>query len=556
MEDQFAALHENPDIIIATPGRFLHVVMEMDLKLKSVEYVVFDEADRLFEMGFQEQLTEILYRLPESRQTLLFSATLPRLLVDFAKAGLQDPTLIRLDVDTKLSDQLKSSFLHCRGEDKVTILLHLLIHVIPSSEQTVVFAATKHHVEYLHMILQKADISSTYIYSSLDQTARKINLAKFQHKRVMVMIVTDLAARGIDIPLLDNVINFHFPAKPKLFLHRVGRVARAGRCGTAYSLIAQDEVAYLLDLHLFLGRSLKPVTPDQQEMKDSDGLYGGVPQSAIDDMEGKLRIWMAESSELQSMQKVCENAMKQYLKSRPVSALESIKRAKQMDKTGAHLGIHPIFRNFDNEDEVERLKLLNSLKSYKGNTTIFEINSTSRNSALSVMKQKRSFHGSVIQRKLQKIEEMQQQQTPKDPSCRPSQSVSLADEELIHSVFHNMIGLKRPHSDSFNPRPRKKQKLVPVRDEENYLHYRPKDYQSEQGLQLTRSFDQEVSGAVMDITGDEEESLRQRSKVTRWDRKKKKFMRGGGTDLDRKNKIRTESGAWIAASYKSKMDPF
>ncbi|VDL65497.1 unnamed protein product, partial [Nippostrongylus brasiliensis] len=91
IEDQFSTIHENPDVLIATPGRLLHVIVEMDLRLCSVQYVVFDEADRLFEMGFQDQLTETLKRIPESRQTLLFSATLPKMLVDFAKAGLSDP---------------------------------------------------------------------------------------------------------------------------------------------------------------------------------------------------------------------------------------------------------------------------------------------------------------------------------------------------------------------------------------------------------------------------------------------------------------------------------
>lgn len=98
MDDQFSALHGNPDIIIATPGRFLHVCVEMDLKLNNVEYIVFDEADRLFEMGFGEQLNETINRLPDLRQTLLFSATLPKVLVEFAKAGLNDPVLIRLKV--------------------------------------------------------------------------------------------------------------------------------------------------------------------------------------------------------------------------------------------------------------------------------------------------------------------------------------------------------------------------------------------------------------------------------------------------------------------------
>ena len=135
--------------IIATPGRFLHLLVEMGLLLTSVEYVVFDEADRLFEMGFAEQLQDIIRRLPESRQTLLFSATLPRMLVEFAKAGLKDPVLVRLDVDSKLSEQLKLFYLSVRKEDKVSALLYLLQTVLPAEEQTVVFTPTKHHVEYL-----------------------------------------------------------------------------------------------------------------------------------------------------------------------------------------------------------------------------------------------------------------------------------------------------------------------------------------------------------------------------------------------------------------------
>ena len=152
MDTQFAALHENPDIIIATPGRLLHVIMEMDFKLKAVEYAVFDEADRLFEMGFADQLKEVIHRLPESRQTVLFSATLPKQLVEFARAGLTDPTLIRLDVDSKLSENLKMTFLACREVEKYALLFHLLKYVITPKEQTVIFAATKHHVEFLNLV--------------------------------------------------------------------------------------------------------------------------------------------------------------------------------------------------------------------------------------------------------------------------------------------------------------------------------------------------------------------------------------------------------------------
>uniref|UniRef100_A0A8C9KTA3 RNA helicase n=1 Tax=Panthera tigris altaica TaxID=74533 RepID=A0A8C9KTA3_PANTA len=200
IEDQFAALHENPDVIIATPGRLVHVAVEMNLKLQSVEYVVFDEADR-------DPIPEPLVLPPHRGTPAMAWPALP------PPAGLLTP--------------LPPSRLHSA------------------------------------QLLTTQGVSCAHIYSALDQTARKINLAKFTHGKCSTLIVTDLAARGLDIPLLDNVINYSFPAKGKLFLHRVGRVARAGRSGTAYSLVAPDEVPYLLDLHLFLGRALTLARPHE-----------------------------------------------------------------------------------------------------------------------------------------------------------------------------------------------------------------------------------------------------------------------------------------------------
>src|SRR5271155_5039085 len=120
----------NPDIIVATPGRFLHLIVEMNLDLRSVQYAVFDEADRLFEMGFEAQLTEILHKLPPSRQTLLFSATLPASLVEFAKAGLQDPLLIRLDLEQKISEDLETAFFTIQPIEKQAGLLYILQNII------------------------------------------------------------------------------------------------------------------------------------------------------------------------------------------------------------------------------------------------------------------------------------------------------------------------------------------------------------------------------------------------------------------------------------------
>jgi ATP-dependent RNA helicase DDX54/DBP10 len=145
-----------------------------------------------------------------------------------------------------------------QAEEKEAALLYILENMIEINDERLcmIFAPTKHHVDYLHELLKSAGIQSTYIYGSLDQSARKIHLARFRAGRVRIMIVTDVAARGIDIPLLDYVINFEFPGSPKVFVHRVGRVARAGRTGTAITFVSTDELPFLVDLQLFLARPL------------------------------------------------------------------------------------------------------------------------------------------------------------------------------------------------------------------------------------------------------------------------------------------------------------
>lgn len=127
----------------------------------------------------------------------------------------------------------------------------------------------------------------SYTYSSLDPAARKIEVAKFRARKTNFLVVTDLAARGIDIPTLDHVINYNFPGKSKLFIHRVGRVARAGRSGWAHSLVAPEEMPYVLDLHLFLGKSLKLY----QGGKNEENVMGTVPQTVIDEWDQSVRRW-------------------------------------------------------------------------------------------------------------------------------------------------------------------------------------------------------------------------------------------------------------------------
>ncbi|KAM4649392.1 ATP-dependent RNA helicase DDX54 isoform 1-T1 [Amazona ochrocephala] len=556
MEDQFAALHENPDIIIATPGRLVHVAVEMKLKLHTVEYVVFDEADRLFEMGFAEQLQEIIARLPDCHQTVLFSATLPKLLVEFARAGLTEPMLIRLDVESKLSEQLKLAFFHVRGDDKPAVLLHLLRTVVKPQDQTVVFVATKHHTEYLKELLTAQGIRCTHIYSSLDQTARKINIAKFSHGKCPVLLVTDVAARGLDIPMLDNVINYSFPAKAKLFLHRVGRVARAGRSGTAYSLVAPDEMPYVFDLHLFLGRSL--VLAGTQEMPaDAGGVLGRVPQSLVDDEECLLLTDHEGSLELRSLRRVADNAHKQYLRSRPGPSPESIKRAKDMDVS--QLGIHPLFSARFEDTELERLKFVDSIKTYKSKATIFEINATSRTLASTVMRSKRRHDHALIE-KYQRGQQEKRAAALKgqglclDPPASEEGDGEGDKEEDLQDVFSNVLGQKRKRGRGEGGGPRKKLQRSVQQDKDFYIPYRPKDFESERGLSVGGEgspFEQQAAGAVLDLMGDENHNLNKSRQLLKWDRKKKRFV--GQTGQEDKKKVKTESGRYISSSYKNNL---
>ena len=372
LEDQFTLLHAEPDILLATPGRLLHVMVEMELKLSSINYLVFDEADRLFELGFSSQVQEILSRTASDRQTLLFSATLPSAVADFVSAGLHNPKLVRLDVESKLSPQLTLRHLFCSATDKSEILVHLIKNEVRSIETDtgrkpacVVFVATRYHVDYIHQLLTRCGVSSTFAYSSMDSTARKINLAKFKLHQADVLIVTDVAARGIDIPDLDVVINYHFPAKAKLFIHRVGRVARAGRCGTAYSLVSIDEMPYLMDLHLCLGtkvyisKSVKEEATENNQPSNAVEL-GSCPRSVLDSSMDLIRASkFNEDPDTAAVIKTCDNAMAKYIRIRPPPSPEAVKKSKALIGNKA-IPVHSIFSQSAATNEF-----LDQIRSYR-----------------------------------------------------------------------------------------------------------------------------------------------------------------------------------------------
>lgn len=504
----FETITSCPDILIATPGRLAHVLVEMKHKLNDVEVAVFDEADRLFEPGFKEieQVNEILMRLPDTKQTLLFSATMPQKLADFAKAGMKNPVFVRLDVESNLSDSLKSMYLHCAHNDKFAALLHLLKNFVTKEQMTVVFMPTKHHIEYAKLLLQNLRIDCCYVYSSLDPEERKINISRFTKKICRVMLVTDIAARGIDIPMLDIVINYNFPSKPKLFIHRVGRVARAGRSGCAISLVSHDETAYLHALHIFLDTELLVASRSDAKCDPDnlpDRMLGAVPQNVIDEENEVLRIWHEHDVELKSMVKVCDNAMKPYLKMREPASHYSIQSAKDIHKQS--MDIHPFYHGQFRDNSDKRCNLLDRIKSYKPQVTIFEIGHIKGNNkteAFDVMQRNRKFHEILSLKKENKTKEL------------------VSDEKLEENNI----------------------------DSKYYLKYQPDNHHKEKGLELDKSsFNKDLNRVTMDLMADDDDQLKRQKHQKLWDRKKKKYI----TPQTSSKKIKTESGAYISASYQT-----
>ncbi|KAB7505285.1 ATP-dependent RNA helicase DDX54, partial [Armadillidium nasatum] len=558
MENQFAALHENPDIIIATPGRFTHICLEMNLKLNSIEYVVFDEADRLFEMNFEEQMNQILHDLPNNRQTLLFSATLPSKLVEFARAGLSDPTLIRLDAEKKLSENLKMAFFKLNTEDKLPFLIYLLENVIKKDEPTVLFVPSKHHVEYFYELLTMIGFSASYVYSSLDASARKINIAKFRAKKVNLLIVTDIAARGIDIPLLDNVINFNFPPKAKLFVHRVGRVARAGRTGTAYSFVSTDEIAYLLELNMFLSGSIKlcpAETLNISSTRDKNDWHlklGKVPREIVEENEEFIRAKLELNYDLMRLKNSADNGYEKFKRTCPPPSRETQRRLKE-ELWAEDVGFHPLFLDYvENPLQKKRLEMLEQLKNLRPKMTIFEMNNKNNKNEKKgcFMQEKRKldmekieyFHSERKKRKELAQSLMKRQIEAQEQTSR----VEEPSELEVATTFKKVIGKSAKNkSTGANLVPLASGSKIKEASKDQFIPYKPSDYHEEQGYSLLSNFEKETAHATLDLIGDDDLAAKRKKPRVVWDRTLKKFK-----GQEQEKKIKTESGAWVSASYK------
>ncbi|GME68062.1 unnamed protein product [[Candida] boidinii] len=639
LEDQFGAMMNNPDVIIATPGRFLHLKVEMQLDLKTVEYIVYDEADRLFEMGFAEQLNELLASLPVNRQSLLFSATLPKTLVDFAKAGLVNPVLVRLDSEQKISDQLEMTFISTKKNEREANLLSIIQDVIkiplatreqldrlakannevdssdddaddndgdddkkrkrrktnhkikrerlpkanelPSENSTIVFVPTKHHVEYITLTLKAAGYGVAYIYGSLDQYARKRQLLNFRMGLCPLLVVTDVAARGIDIPILANVINFALPSSSKIFIHRVGRTARAGNKGWAYTILNESELPYLLDLEIFLGRKILltsmfekkiEILKRQFENSNSNGssmiafqppkvpyssrlVLGSSPRNEVEAMQELYETILKHNYDIKVLKDVSTKAEQLYFRTRPAASVESVKRAKELVSCG-----------WDDQNliygenlELEKDLFLARLQNRRNKETVFEL---SKKDELVDLMNKRRRQLAPIQRRARERKELLEKERLAGFSHSMEDEIlkneanevgfnTVVEEGELLELFEDGDKVLQDNENkvkSMNNRKIKKKTTGSYRDENFFLpHYAPVSSVQEKQLSIDVGFTNAAENATFDLVDDDKVQVHKQTARVKWDKNKGKYLK----NQDDKKYIIGESGQKIPATFRS-----
>lgn len=270
MGPQLASLRRDPHIVVGTPGRILKHLEKQTLHLGAVETLVLDEADRMLDMGFLEDITQIIDKTPASRQTLLFSATYPEGIKGISSSVQRDPIEIRVE-DSHHSPDIEQVFLQVEKNERVQTLFNVIAHYQP--ESTLIFCNTKQQCHDLGGELRQLDLHALALHGDLEQFERDQVLAQFAGKSSSILIATDVAARGLDVKELAAVINFELSRDPEVHIHRIGRTARAGSKGLAVSLFAASDKRHLKAIEEYQGSTAKIVSTQTLAGPENFKLY-------------------------------------------------------------------------------------------------------------------------------------------------------------------------------------------------------------------------------------------------------------------------------------------
>ena len=298
---QRRALERGVDVLVATPGRLIDLVEQRMLSLREVEILVLDEADQMLDLGFIHALRQIVKWLPQQRQTLFFSATMPKAIKELADKFLTDPAEVRVApaaTTAERVDQFVSFVQQSEKQALLTIMLRAGFSERGNMERVLIFTRTKHGADRVVKLLGGNGIAAAAIHGNKSQPQREKALAAFRSGEIRILVATDIAARGIDVSGVSHVINFELPNVAEQYVHRIGRTARAGAAGVAIAYCAEDERAYLRDIEKltrqkieiaplpqnFVAEALRvkstraPVAADRPEPRHEERRHYGRPQ--------------------------------------------------------------------------------------------------------------------------------------------------------------------------------------------------------------------------------------------------------------------------------------
>lgn len=267
---QIRTLRSGVDVLVATPGRLLDLHSQGALSLGKVEFLVLDEADRMLDMGFLRDIKKVLELVPKERQTLLFSATFSKDIKSFASSILRNPVAVEAAPENTTAEKVIQKVYRVDKTKKTELVIKLIDE--GNWKQVLVFTRTKHGANRLTEKMNKKGITAAAIHGNKSQNARTKALSGFKTNKVRVLVATDIAARGLDIPLLPHVINFELPNVPEDYVHRIGRTGRAGASGKAISLVCGEEREYLNSIEKLLGEkmltaSIEGYEPSKEDME-------------------------------------------------------------------------------------------------------------------------------------------------------------------------------------------------------------------------------------------------------------------------------------------------
>lgn len=266
---QVQALKNGVDILIATPGRLLDLIGQKFIHLQHLDIFVLDEADRMLDMGFIHDVKKVVQRLPQQRQTLFFSATMPKEIQSLANTILHNPEKVEVTPVSSTAETINQSLYLVDKKEKRKLLIHLLQD--RKIQNAIVFTRTKHGADRVAKELQKANIGAEAIHGDKSQNARQRALSNFKAGTTRILVATDIAARGIDVDMLSHVVNYDLPDVPETYVHRIGRTGRAGQSGIAISFCDSEEMDNLKGIQKLIGKQI-PVVMEHPFLAASSGL--------------------------------------------------------------------------------------------------------------------------------------------------------------------------------------------------------------------------------------------------------------------------------------------